>query len=411
LDGRKRMRSTGWRHDWVGVATAALLLAGCATTRTEPTAEQCALRVGTSGDYAPFSAWQPNTRPSGLDVVLAERLAKDLGCDLELVRFRWPTLLEQLIAGQFDLAASGVTMRAERSLAGTFSRPYAQTGVVALVDRSSPMRSLADLDRGSTRLAVNRGGHLERWSKRLLPRADLRTVDDNTTLPLLLRNGEVDGVISDSAEASLWATPDGWRVLGPFSTDFKALLIDRGRADLALEIDRWIRARENDGWLATLRARYLGDPQADARTAAVVATVAAIEARLSLMPLVARSKRTIAKAVTDDAQERRVLDRARAWSVADGDRVETLFRELIELAKVIQRRTEDQRPGPPLADLRDAIAAVDRQLVREIDRLPRAPVEQWAHVCRNALADLPLRPGEIAALAQALARQGLGAGG
>ncbi len=394
---------TGWRNDWMGFATAAFLLAGCATTQPEPTAEPCALRVGTSGDYAPFSTWQPDAPPSGLDIVLAEQLAKDLGCELELVRFRWPTLLEQLGAGQFDLAASGVTMRPERSLAGTFSRPYAQTGVVALVDRSSPMRSLADLDRGSTRLAVNRGGHLERWARRFLPRADLRAVDDNTTLPALLRDREVDGVISDSAEATGWAADHGWRVLGPFSTDFKALLIDRGRTDLALEIDRWLRARENDGWLATRRDRYLGDRQADARTAAVVATVAAIDARLSLMPLVARSKRGIAKAVTDNAQERRVLDRARAWSIANGDRVETLFRELIELAKAIQRRTEDRRPGPPLAALRDAIAAVDRQLVREIDRLPRAPAEQWADACRGALSELPLRPGEIAALAQSLA--------
>ena len=51
---------------------------------------------------------------------------------LELVRFRWPELTSDLIAGRFDLAMGGVTMRPERAVAGSFTRPVAVAGAVVL---------------------------------------------------------------------------------------------------------------------------------------------------------------------------------------------------------------------------------------------------------------------------------------
>src|SRR5262245_59540062 len=79
------------------------------------------LKVGTSGDYAPFS-YTEKGRTAGLDVELAGLLAAELGMRLELVHFAWPELTAQLERGAFDLAASGVTIRADRLIFGRFSR-------------------------------------------------------------------------------------------------------------------------------------------------------------------------------------------------------------------------------------------------------------------------------------------------
>ena len=69
------------------------------------------LRVGTSGDYAPFSL-----DGRGFDVDVADALAKHLGMRVEWVHFRWPELRSMIDAGRFDVAMSGVTWRPDRAV-------------------------------------------------------------------------------------------------------------------------------------------------------------------------------------------------------------------------------------------------------------------------------------------------------
>ena len=100
------------------------------------------LRVGTSGDYAPFSRVvggddpdgdDADPRYEGFDIEVARAYAEERGVDLVFVRFAWPELLADLAKGRFDVAMSGVTLRPERSLAGRFSVPTTESGALALV--------------------------------------------------------------------------------------------------------------------------------------------------------------------------------------------------------------------------------------------------------------------------------------
>src|SRR6266404_2350857 len=116
-------------------AAIALLAAAC----LHPRPEAPPLRVGTSGDYPPFSLARDG-RLEGLDVEIARRFAHDGGRRLELVPFRWPELTRDLAAGRFDLAMSGVTLRPERAVAGVFTRPVARSE-----EHTSELQSLAYL--------------------------------------------------------------------------------------------------------------------------------------------------------------------------------------------------------------------------------------------------------------------------
>ena len=69
------------------------------------------LRVGTAGDYLPMSYLDPATNTYvGFDAELAEDLAAALGVELEYVETSWPTLMEDTLAGKFDLAICGITI-------------------------------------------------------------------------------------------------------------------------------------------------------------------------------------------------------------------------------------------------------------------------------------------------------------
>src|SRR5438128_9800023 len=273
-------------------AAIALLAAAC----LHPRPEAPPLRVGTSGDYPPFSLARDG-RLEGLDVEIARRFAHDGGRRLELVPFRWPELTRDLAAGRFDLAMGGVTLRPERAVAGVFTRPVAEAGAVVLAHQRLDPRT------AWLRLGVNAGGHLERLAVRLFPHALLVRTNDNRALGELLATGAADAILTDEAEADALAVPGALR-LGPFTRDRKGYL---GRDPaLVAELDAWLRAREADGTLAALRARWLGAERARARSAFASdldALLALRDLRLAFMPAVAAAKRKTGRTDEDTGQD------------------------------------------------------------------------------------------------------------
>ena len=146
--------------------------------------------MGTSGDYAPFSLAAEGGEPSGFDVEVARRYAKERGLELEFVRFRWPNLLRDLEAGRFDLAMSGITVVPRRSLAGRFSVPVAESGAVLLTREPERWKTLDELDRPDLRIGVNAGGYLEQVARRRFPRATLLAIPSNQAVREALLDGK-----------------------------------------------------------------------------------------------------------------------------------------------------------------------------------------------------------------------------
>lgn len=386
------------RFDLRLLLLAVLLFVAC--TRVAPPPPAAALRVATSGDYAPFSSRDASGRRSGLDIDVARHFAERLGRAITWVDFRWPALDADLARGDFDVALSGVTMRADRALIGRFTRPYAVTGALAIV-RAADAARFADptaLDQPGVRLAVNGGGHLERLTRARFPRATILPQRDNARVPQVLRAGQADAAISDTAEAHSWLTAE-LVALPPFSRDFKAALLPADRGALAAQLDAWLIAREADGWLNGERVRWLGESAAmDPAAAARNAVAGLVQLRLALMPSVAAAKRVANLPIEDRAQEARVLERVRTQVPADPARATAVFAVLIEMAKAIQRTAPPLADPPTLDALRAALGRIDDTLCRELNALPASTPAQWQAVLAPALG------GDVTALSAALAR-------
>ena len=81
------------------------------------------LRVGTTGDYRPFTYLDKTSGAySGLDVDLAHSLADALGVKVEFVATSWPTLAKDFDADLFDIAMGGVSITLERAKTGCSRR-------------------------------------------------------------------------------------------------------------------------------------------------------------------------------------------------------------------------------------------------------------------------------------------------
>ncbi len=363
-----------------------LLGLAAATAAAEP---GHVLRVGTSGDYSPFSL-DSGDGPVGFDIEVARRFAADQEWQLELVSFRWPELLEGLMANRFDVAMSGVTVRPERSVAGRFSVPVATSGALALVHADSPYLSADDLRLPGVRLAVNAGGHLENIAHARFPHATILAIPDNRAVLSALLDHKVDAAVTDDLEQNHWrGQAPGLRALGLLSRDRKAYLWGIENAELARTLDAWILDRERDGTLAELRTEYLG-PTRPAVADPLGALLAAIDERLDLMPSVAAAKRRAGLIVRAPEREQKVLEAAMASTSAAAAQagtvplpklqVRALFRAQIEAAIAVQQAVLAAPPDPSTpsrdleTELRPALLRIGDRIAWLLVRLP-GPLE------------------------------------
>jgi ABC-type amino acid transport substrate-binding protein len=307
------------------------------------------LRVGTSGDYAPFSSRDAAGNRAGFDVELAQELAGDLGLELTWVPFRWPELGRQLAADEFDVAMGGVTWQPARGVVGYTTRALARGGPCVLGDAAA------------RRVAVNRGGVLEAWARGHLSDRELVTVDDNPSLPGLLAQGRVGAIVTDSFERK-WFERPGWGVRCEPPLARKVYWVAPARAsELGARIDGWLH--DNAARIQSAQQRWFGERQPLDPLAHLVDMIAR---RFAFMPLVAALKTQKNLPIEDLPREREVLDAvgrsARRFSLPEAP-VHELFTLLIELSKAVQRRQSEPSTLDLAGQVRPALSELGERIL------------------------------------------------
>ncbi len=365
------------------------------------------LRVGTSGDYPPFSVIEEGGSRHGFDISVAHAYAQERGLEIEIVPFLWPELEQSLLGGKFDVAMSGVTVRGDRLARGPMTSAVARADAIVVIRKG---RTYGDLDRAGIVVGVNRGGHLETLARTRFQHATIRTVDDNQSLPVLLRGAQVHAVVTDTLEAqSFEVDTDVYEVL---ARDRKAYWVSPARPALALDMNQWIGARAASRWLETERSVWMNDPQRSALPVDEATLVDHLAQRLMLMPLVAEVKR--AKDLPVEAPEREAAIEESAQEAAqraglDPTSYLALVRAEVQAAKAVQRAVL-ARPGSAdparLPDLsRDIRPAIDRiDIAIRTTLLWAAPVQSSVDEFVAALRADARVPGLDDASLRAIAR-------
>ncbi|MES1177024.1 MAG: transporter substrate-binding domain-containing protein [Myxococcales bacterium] len=307
------------------------------------------LRVGTSGDYAPFSFRDATGTLRGFDPEIATAMAGDLGLELEWVGFRWPTLEAQLQNGEFDVAMGGVTWQPTRAVRGYLTRALVRGGPCVLGDEQA------------ARLAVNRGGVLEAWARAHFAGRELVTVDENQTLPGLLESGRAGAIVTDSFERKAFEKP-GWKVRCEPSLWRKVYWLAPGQEQLAARVEDWLRS--HSARIESAQQRWFGERQP---LDAMGNLSDLLARRMAFMPLVAGAKAKLGLPIEDLPREKVVLDSAAASARKVGlpeAATHDFFALQIELSKAVQRRSSDetrldlaQQIRPALSELGDRILA------------------------------------------------------
>ena len=246
---------------WAAVALA--VPAAAQTSRLDDILARGVLRVGTTGDYRPFTALDKASGGySGFDVDLAQSLGAALGVKVEFEPTSWPNLARDFDAGAFDIAMGGVSVTLDRAKKGFFSAPYMREGKtpIARCADKDKYRTLAEIDRPGVRVIVNPGGTNERFDRANLHAAQIVLYGDNLTIFDEIARGDADLMITDASETRFQQKQHADVLCAihpeqPFDFAEKAYWMPRDPA-LKAFVDQWLHLSMENGSFAAIYAKW-----------------------------------------------------------------------------------------------------------------------------------------------------------
>lgn len=208
------------------------------------------LRIGTTGDYAPFTL-ESEGGLTGADIAAAISLAAFLGVEAQFIRTTWPTLMTDYQHDRFDIAIGGISITADRSEIGAFSIPYHRGGKTPIVrcGTEAQFDSLAEINQVGVRVIVNPGGTNERFVRERLHNVQPIIHSDNRTIFEEIAAGRADVMVTDDVEVNL-QTQRNPKLCRPTAEVFmpseKAILLPRDPALIA-KVNTWLNTELESG--------------------------------------------------------------------------------------------------------------------------------------------------------------------
>ncbi len=239
------------------LAVSVLGVAGTASAQ-DSTVDQImrrgTLNVGLS-TFVPWSMRNKEGELIGFEIDVAKRLAEDLGVDVNFVPTAWDGIIPALIAGNFDVIISGMTVTPQRNLTVNFTVPYAHSGMrlVAHKDMAGTLTTLEDYNDPDVVFSLRRGSTPASFVQATLPKATLNLFDEDGQSFLEVVNGRATATFAYDPTPATWVEryPDVLYVPidQVYNQGAEAFAIRKGDPDTLNVFDNWIRLRWQDGWL------------------------------------------------------------------------------------------------------------------------------------------------------------------
>jgi cyclohexadienyl dehydratase len=216
------------------------------------------LRVGTTGDYTPYSFRNTDDTYVGADIEMAQRLAARLGARVVFVPTIWSQLEADYAAGKFDIAMGGISILPKRSAIGPFAQAMDVDGkrpITRCVDQDR-FTSIAAIDRPDVRVVVNPGASNEAFARANFAHANLSIHPDNATVFNEILAGRADVMVTDGVEVDHQSMIHHElcpaHVAAPFTEVRKSYWVEPDD-DLLREVNAFVADELNSGrWRATM---------------------------------------------------------------------------------------------------------------------------------------------------------------
>jgi ABC-type amino acid transport substrate-binding protein len=221
------------------------------------------LIVGTSADWPPFEYIDSAGRYAGIDMVLAEKIARELGVQLEVKDMKFAALIEALKGGQIDIILADIHPTAEREKVIDFTKNYyiAYDGSVLVLKKGAQnIRDEQSLK--GKRIGVQLGTIQEEWAKEKLG-AYSEIVSFDRVFPemvMALKRGDLDAIIVGDIIGEVLAKrdPELQVVFKVGSLGGAAIGVRQGSEELKYVINKLIEEMIDSGEMSRLFEEEIG---------------------------------------------------------------------------------------------------------------------------------------------------------
>ena len=205
--------------------------------------------IGVFSDKAPFGYVDENGSYQGYDVYFAERIAKDLGVDVEYVSTDPASRVEYAATGKVDIILANFTVTEERAEKVDFALPYMKVKLGVVSPDTAVVRSIDDLK--DKTLIVVKGTTAETYFEKNEPDVKLQKYDEYADAYNALLQGRGDAFSTDNTEVLAWAIVNpgytvGIDALG--NADTIAPAVQKGNTSLLNWLNDEIKALGNENF-------------------------------------------------------------------------------------------------------------------------------------------------------------------
>lgn len=212
-----------WKMMTASLAAAAMVC-GTVGVQTVSAEDTKVLKVAMECGYAPYNWTQPDDSNGavpindssdyayGYDVMIAKRIAEELGYELQIVKLDWDSLVPAVQSGTVDCVIAGQSITSERLQMVDFSEPYYYASVVGLVKQDSDYAEAAGLSELKGATCTSQLGTI--WYDKCLGQiedANIQPAQESAPAMLVaLESGRTDLIVTDmpTAMAACIAYPD-----------------------------------------------------------------------------------------------------------------------------------------------------------------------------------------------------------
>jgi polar amino acid transport system substrate-binding protein len=219
------------------------------------------IRIAVPTDYPPFGFAGSDMKPQGIDVEMAELIAKKLNVKLELIPVTGPNRIPYLQSGRADLTISSLGKTAERAKVIDYSIAYSPFYDAVYGKTDIKVTSFDDLSNRT--ISVTRGSMQDGELAQFAPKAVVRRFEDNNATLAAFLSGQTEMFATGTsvAGAVMRKNPNVKMELKIILANSPCYIgIPKGNPELVAKINGIIRGAKKDGALDAIIQKWLGTP-------------------------------------------------------------------------------------------------------------------------------------------------------
>ena len=205
--------------------------------------------------FKPWAMKDKNGNYIGFEIEVAQKLAEDMGVQIEFVPTKWSGIIPALLTGKFDIIIGGMSITPQRNLKVNFSIPYEYSGMAVVASRKlAPGKTMAsEFNNPATTVAVRLGTTAAEAAKNFLPQAKLLFFDEESQTIQELLNERVHAVVASNPLPRNLVKEYPDQLYLPMAEDFSrepiAFAVRKGDPDFLNWLNNWVQVSMSKGWL------------------------------------------------------------------------------------------------------------------------------------------------------------------